>query len=112
MRASADEMGTTNDFRSVQKDTPHGSKNGNLSYSHAELHACTDRNGGNGGEGCSNQDQRPGNAPPCAQCGRLPPDGLEERYPIGRELVWLHRECHRFYVTACKQTSDTRDQLP
>jgi putative DNA primase/helicase len=104
-RASADEMGTTNDFRSVQKDTPHGSKNGNLSYSHAGLHACTDRNGGNGGEGCSDQDQESGNAPLCAQCGRLPPDGLEERYPIGRELVWLHRECHRFYMTAYKRTS-------
>src|SRR5262249_4640382 len=38
--ASADEMGTSRDFRSVQKGSPHGSKNGNLSYSHAGLHAC------------------------------------------------------------------------
>jgi Protein of unknown function (DUF3631) len=36
------------DFRSVQNPSPHGSKNGKLSYSHAGLHACTDRNGGNG----------------------------------------------------------------
>jgi Protein of unknown function (DUF3631) len=33
----------------------------------------------------------------CAQCGRAPPDGLEEQFPVGRELVWLHRECRRFY---------------
>jgi putative DNA primase/helicase len=104
-RASADEMGTTNDFRSVQKDISHGSKNGNLSYSHTGLHACTDRNGGNGGGGCSDQGQGPGNGHLCAQCGRLPPDGLEEQYPIGCELVWLHPECHRFYVTAYQQTS-------
>jgi hypothetical protein len=23
---------------------------------------------------------------------------LEEQFPIGRELVWLHRECRRFYT--------------
>jgi hypothetical protein len=27
-----------------------------------------------------------------------PPDGLEEQFPIRRELVWLHRECRRFYT--------------
>jgi len=38
-RASADETGTTRDFQSVQKEPPHTSKNANLSYSHAGLHA-------------------------------------------------------------------------
>jgi putative DNA primase/helicase len=42
-RASADEMGTSSVFRSVQEERPHGSKNANLAYSHAGLHACTDR---------------------------------------------------------------------
>jgi hypothetical protein len=42
----------------------------------------------------------------CAQCGRVPPDGLEEQFPIDRDLVWLHRECWRFYTApAHKQTS-------
>jgi putative DNA primase/helicase len=31
------------DFASVRKGEAHGSRNGNLSYSHAELHACTDK---------------------------------------------------------------------
>jgi putative DNA primase/helicase len=43
-RASADEMGATSDLQSVREKSPHGSKNGNLSHSHAGLHACTDRN--------------------------------------------------------------------
>jgi len=99
-RASADEMGITHDFRSVQKDIPHGSKNGNLSYSHAGLHACTDRNGENGADHGSDQEIAPADVPTgrvCAQCGRVPPDGLEELFPVGRDLVWLHPECRRFY---------------
>src|SRR5262245_34781035 len=55
-RASADEMGTSCDSRSVQKGSPHGSKNANLSYSHAGLHACTDRKGQNGVKGHSDQE--------------------------------------------------------
>jgi Protein of unknown function (DUF3631)/Bifunctional DNA primase/polymerase, N-terminal len=43
-RASADEMGITPDFQSVRETSPHALKNDNLSYSHAGLHACTDRN--------------------------------------------------------------------
>jgi Protein of unknown function (DUF3631) len=58
-RASADETGTTRDFSSVQKGPPHGSENGKLAYSHAGLHACTDKNGGNGGEGHSDQETAP-----------------------------------------------------
>jgi 5S rRNA maturation endonuclease (ribonuclease M5) len=42
-RASADETGISNDFPSVRERGPHGSKNADFSYSHAGLHACTDR---------------------------------------------------------------------
>jgi hypothetical protein len=41
----------------------------------------------------------------CAQCGRIPPDGKEEQFPVGRDLVWLHRECRRFYTPAHDQRS-------
>jgi hypothetical protein len=50
-RANAGKMGISCDFRSVQEDSAHGSKNANLSYSHAGLHACADRKAGNGAEG-------------------------------------------------------------
>jgi putative DNA primase/helicase len=69
-RASAEDMGTTRDFRSVQEEVLHGSKNGRLSHSHAGLHACTDRKAGNGGEGHSDQEI----APPDADLGI--PEGL------------------------------------
>jgi hypothetical protein len=32
----------------------------------------------------------------CVQCGRQP-DGLEEPVRYGDVLVWLHRECKRFW---------------
>jgi putative DNA primase/helicase len=47
-RTSADEMGTSSDFRSGQEASSSRSKNGNLSYSHAGLSACPDRKPGNG----------------------------------------------------------------
>src|SRR5262249_40112638 len=62
-RASADKMGTTRDFSSVQEGSLHGLKNGKLSYSHAGLHACTDRKGGNGGEGHPDQEVAPPDVP-------------------------------------------------
>jgi putative DNA primase/helicase len=55
-RASADKMGVSSDFRSVREDIPHGSKNGKLSYSHAGLHACTDRKAQNSGQGDFDQE--------------------------------------------------------
>jgi putative DNA primase/helicase len=42
-RPNATETGTTHEFRSVREDLPDGSKNANLSYSHAGLDAWTDR---------------------------------------------------------------------
>jgi putative DNA primase/helicase len=52
-RASGDEMGTSSDFQSVREASSHGSKNANLSYSHAGSHVCTDRNTESGREGHS-----------------------------------------------------------
>jgi len=43
IRTNTDEMGTTRDFSSVQESSAYGSKNANLSYSHAGLYACTDK---------------------------------------------------------------------
>src|SRR5262249_55127366 len=47
-RPNADGMGITRNFRSVRDEGPDGSKNANLSYSHAGLDAWTDRNSENG----------------------------------------------------------------
>ena len=33
----------------------------------------------------------------CAQCCGAP-DGTERQYEINGQLVWLHRECRRFYA--------------
>jgi hypothetical protein len=41
----------------------------------------------------------------CAQCNRVPPDGKEEPFPVGRNLVWLHPECRRFYQPPPAQTN-------
>jgi hypothetical protein len=43
-------MGITRDFQSVQETSLHGSKNANLPYSHAGLHACTLRKAESGAE--------------------------------------------------------------
>jgi putative DNA primase/helicase len=96
------------DFASVHEAPVDGSKNGKSSYTHAALDGWTDRNGKNGADHGSDQDLGPVDRPPghvCAQCSRMPPDGLEEQFPIGRELVWLHRECRRFYTPAHDQRS-------
>jgi Protein of unknown function (DUF3987) len=42
----------------------------------------------------------------CAQCNRVPPDGKEEPFPVGRDLVWLHPECRRFYQPPSKPDHD------
>jgi putative DNA primase/helicase len=46
--ANADETGASDGFRSVRNESPHTSKNANLSNNHAGLHTCTDRKAGNG----------------------------------------------------------------
>jgi Protein of unknown function (DUF3631) len=49
-RANADEIRTSSDFSKRANYFPHGSKNSELSYSHAGLHACTDRKPETGSE--------------------------------------------------------------
>jgi hypothetical protein len=95
----------------VQKETPHGSKNGKLPYSHAGLHACTDPNPESGGISKFDQDIAPAAtaaaAPDlqvtgptedrtCVQC-RGPVDGKERPVTIAGKTVQLHPECQRFY---------------
>jgi putative DNA primase/helicase len=80
-RASADETGVTRNFQSVQEDNPHALKKGDLSYSHADLHACTLRKAENGAKGDS-----------ATNGGRVPSDldavleELAERGPVYAEV--------------------------
>jgi putative DNA primase/helicase len=98
--ASTDETGTTRDFRSVQKESPHGSKNSNLSNSHAGLDAWTLRKPGNGVRVHCDHENGAGDFPDslrrCAQCN-APGDA---RGPVMAhdDHLWLHRECWRFWL--------------
>jgi len=60
----------------------------------ARLHGCTV----DGGDNNTNPSPYSGNGAGhiCEQCGGEP-DGTEHPHPIGDRLVWLHRECRRFY---------------
>ena len=107
-RASADEMGTSRHFRSVQNGSPHGSKNANLSHSHAGLHACTDRNPESGREGHFDQndnglsipdfllrkptDLNGGTGHRCDHCGVPGATGSWD-WPGRPDGVWLHPRC-------------------
>jgi hypothetical protein len=110
-RANAHGLGTSRDFRSAQETSPRGSKNANLSYSHAGLRACADRKPESGGTSESDQDiiaPAATKAAPdaqltgakedrtCVQC-RGPVDGKERPVTIAGETVRLHPECQRFY---------------
>jgi hypothetical protein len=108
-RANADEMGTSDDFRSAQETSPRGSKNANLSHSHAGLRPCADRKPESGRISESDQGIVPLAAGPaasnppmtgpddrCVQC-RGPVDGKERPVTIAGKTVQLHPECQRFY---------------
>jgi hypothetical protein len=75
------------------------------------LDAWTDQNRGSGGEGCLDQGREPGGGHVCAQCWRDPPDGKEELFPVGRKLVWLHRECRRFYTAPADNSVSPRPRV-
>jgi putative DNA primase/helicase len=94
-------------FASVHEAPVDGSKNVKLSYSHAGLDGWTDRNGKNGADHGPDHDRDLGGI--CAQCARVPPDGKEEQFPVGRELVWLHPECWRFYTAAADDSLSRQD---
>jgi hypothetical protein len=90
-----EESAQVDGFASVQEASADGSKNGKLSYSHAGLDAWTDKNGGNGAKGCSDQEitptLAPGNGRICAQCNA----GGEPLLDV--DGVLLHPECRRFW---------------
>jgi putative DNA primase/helicase len=134
-RASADEMGTSSDFRSAQEDNPRGSKNDDLSLFHAGLRACADPKPGNGDasdsdhgfdassapesppweERASPEDRRPAEAQICAQCrGRI--DGKERLVEVEGRTVWLHPQCERFYrdlgIPASLRRTNGADRAP
>ena len=99
-RASADEMGTTSDFRSVRETIPHGSKNGKLSYSHGALHACTDKTAPDNSQDHSDQGIVPADdpfyiPPDCRRCSHCKGNGAVNAValPDRPGTVWLHREC-------------------
>jgi putative DNA primase/helicase len=94
-RASANEMGTTHDFRSVREDIPHGSKNGNSSYSHAGLHACTDPKPEDGSNGQIDQERPPCSDHRCDYCGGQFGDMGPWDWPPDRPTreILLHESC-------------------
>jgi hypothetical protein len=120
IRPTADEMGTTRDFRNVRKDNPDGSKNGNLSYSHAGLDAWTDRKAPDGVKGQFDQeigppidpldDGFPDSLRRCTHCGRSGVLG-QVALPDRPGTVWLHRACEALWAvsaTGCRVTVDNQ----
>ena len=83
----------------MQETSPRGSKNGNLSYSHVDLHACTDRELDPGAKSEFEQKTDGDEGRVCAQCG----SSTEPLDPFhnGKQLVLLHTNtCKQFYDRA------------
>jgi putative DNA primase/helicase len=121
-RPSADEMGISPDFRSVQEQRPDGSKNANLSHSHAGLDGWTDREAERAVKGQFDQQiaPPPADAPsnqmledgldipeflrrapkqpgqPCAQCADANRTRLYRGPSYPADGIWLHAECARY----------------
>jgi putative DNA primase/helicase len=99
-RRNADGSEGSSDFRSVAEGNGDGSKNANLSNSHAGSDASTDRKPGNGAKGRSDHENGTGDFRDslrrCAQCN-APGDA---RGPVIEhdDQAWLHRECQRFWL--------------
>src|SRR5262249_32283759 len=85
-RRNADGAGVSHDFRSVAEAIGDGSKNSNLSYSHAGSDVSTAKNHPTGCEGQFDQAK--------AQCG-APGDATSTvtEHDIGGERLWLHQQC-------------------
>jgi len=85
-RARADETGIASDLRSVRDKGPHESKDADLYYSHAGLHAGTDRKPTHAESENGTADHR------CDYCGRL---GATRPYdwPGRPDGIWLHPRC-------------------
>jgi hypothetical protein len=99
-RPNADGSGESSDFRSVREASPDGSKNPNLSYSHAGLDAWTDGKPENGVRARSDHEKGAGDFPDflrrCAQCND--PGDARGQVIEHDDHVWLHRECQRFWL--------------
>lgn len=91
-RASADGMGTSSDFSSVHKESAHGSKNGNFSYSHADVHARTDKKHPEGAARHFDQGGRR-----CTHCGGSHAPLNECAVGDLDGTVWLHPPCEGAY---------------
>jgi Protein of unknown function (DUF3631) len=113
-RPNPDGMGTSCNFRSVQSAAPDGSKNSNLSNSHAGLDAWTDRKAGNGVKGHSGQEiapdpTDPGPIPefllrtaprPCDYCGSMLGAMNPWDWPGRPDGIWLHPRCEAGWMNS------------
>jgi putative DNA primase/helicase len=105
-RPNADGMGTSCSFRSVQAAAPDGSKNSNLSNSHAGLDVWTNRKSESGArkdsaatETPSDDPDDPGSIPEslrrhrCDHCGGAVGTTRNYDWPGRADGVWLHSQC-------------------
>ena len=107
-RPNADEMGTSGDFRSVRGSIPDGSRNGNLSHSHACLDVWTDRKAQNGGQGHFDQEIAPPgdlyadlDIPPfCRRCKQCNGIGGVNVVSLPDRMVQLHPACEAAWMEA------------
>lgn len=91
--ASADELGTTRDFRNGREEATHGSKNADFVNSGLGLHGCTDQKDREG-EGGAEEDI-PTALRRCAHCNR---PGAE-RWDLSGRAIWLHEGgCQRAWA--------------
>jgi hypothetical protein len=99
-RPNADETGITLNFQSVQELVLDGSKNANLSRSHAGLDAWTDRKAENGAKGQFDHGKDaddPGDIPEicrrCDHCGGQHGKLNQWDWPARPDGIWLHERC-------------------
>src|SRR5262245_10236105 len=113
-RPNPDGMGTSCNFRSVQAAAPDGSKNSNLSNSHAGLDAWTDRKAGNGVKSHSGQEIAPDPTDPgpipefllrtaprrCDYCGSMLGAMNPWDWPGRPDGIWLHPRCEAGWMNS------------
>jgi len=113
-RPNPDGLGTSCNFRSVQAAAPDGSKNSNLSNSHAGLDAWTDRKAGNGVNGHSGQEIAPDPTDPgpipefplrtaprrCDYCGSMLGAMNPWDWPGRPDGIWLHPRCEAGWMNS------------
>jgi len=125
-RPNLDGMGTSCNFRSVQAAAPDGSKNANLSYSHAGLDTWTDRKAGNGVKGHSGQEiasdpTDPGpipefllRTPPrrCDHCGSMLGAMNPWDWPGRPDGIWLHPRCEAGWMNSWGRSRPAMSVIP